>query len=115
MIDVTLHIILLAWTYAASSFFFDYMTRRGNLFYFWRKLISNLPEFLAKPLGECVFCLNMQTALWSSISLVYFEKVEILPAFVSMITSHIILVHLTNMYPIEAKPQPFEVQDGKPK
>ena len=58
---MTLTFILIgiaAWTFSMI------LSDSDMIFGWWFKLIDNMPEWIAKPLGKCEYCLAGQLALW---------------------------------------------------
>jgi hypothetical protein len=47
-----------AWTFSMI------LSDSDMIFGWWFKLIDNMPEWIAKPLGKCEYCLAGQLALW---------------------------------------------------
>ena len=45
-------------------FIFVQLGEPGMIFSWYQRLISNLPEWLWKPLGGCVSCLSGQVCFW---------------------------------------------------
>ena len=46
------------------SVYIHYLTGDGDIMYKYYLLLTRLPEWVAKPLGLCEYCLSGQIALW---------------------------------------------------
>ena len=51
-------ISIISWVYC------EILTDPGMILNWWWKVIKRLPEWVAKPLGTCVYCFSGQVALW---------------------------------------------------
>jgi hypothetical protein len=62
-IDFILYAVIFALTAIIYS---EVLTAPGMILGWWDKLIHRYikPEYLLKPLGDCVYCLGGQVALW---------------------------------------------------
>lgn len=95
MINIIFYSLLIA----ATSFFYEFCLRDGMILEKWRRYLElKLPLIIAKPLGYCIFCFNMQLALWSMVISYFTGNCTIIEAVASCLFSHIILVHLITKY-----------------
>ena len=51
---------------------------QGMIFFWYQKIIRNLPEWLSRPLGTCYRCFTGQVCLWYFIFTKPFSIVELL-------------------------------------
>jgi hypothetical protein len=56
LITANIQAILVSFPCACLAWFFIFCQKRGNIFEWYGNLLVKLPVFLAKPLGECVYC-----------------------------------------------------------
>ncbi len=57
--------IVYSFLFAAFALVFcEVLIAPGMIFEFYGKLLDRLPEWIAKPLGDCSLCFAGQTALW---------------------------------------------------
>lgn len=95
MINVVFYSLLIA----ATSFFYEFCLRDGMILEKWRRFLElKLPLIIAKPLGYCIFCFNMQLAVWSMLIVCISGNCTIIEGLASALFSHIILVHLITKY-----------------
>lgn len=100
MIESVLKIALLSSAIACISYFYEFLQRDGMLLEWWRRILElKLPLHIAKPLGYCIYCFNMQLALWSMIFSYFTNNTNILESICISVFSHVILVHLLFKYP----------------
>lgn len=66
------------------------LIEEGMIFGFWGKLLNNMPDKLAYPLGECAYCFGGQVALW------YYFFIEEWNIFnhIFFVSTTIFLIHL---------------------
>lgn len=73
-----------AWTFT------NILMDADMIFGWWHKAISDLPEWLAKPLGKCEYCLAGQLAFWYYL-VINFNNYNLFETFFN----HVLMVSLS--------------------
>jgi len=79
-----------AWTFAIL------LMDKDMIFGWWYNVIDRLPEYLAKPLGKCEYCLSGQIALWYYL-IKYFNNYDLIHHifFISLAIFTVELINIT--------------------
>ena len=88
MILIFILIGISAWTFSMI------LSDPEMIFGWWFKLLDRLPDWLAKPLGKCEYCLAGQLALWYYL-IKYFNDYDFFE-HIAMISLSIFTVELIN-------------------
>ena len=74
-------LIFFAFLLAFGSHFYDMLMWEDMIFEKWGKFLENLPKWIGKPLGSCIYCSNV----WLTLIIgVFFVHWTCLPALVVM-------------------------------
>lgn len=91
MLDLFTYAFLFA---AFAIVFCEVLTDTGMILAWYIKLIDRLPEWLNKPLGNCIYCFGGQVALWGYLIKNDYKLVE----HILFITLTIFFIHIFKLW-----------------